>query len=80
MTGNRDLVANFTSQQYTVTVSASPTDGGSVTGGGTYFEGEQCTVTAIPADGYIFTTWYEMYYDPTGGGGIPVSNDASYTS
>lgn len=77
--GNRDLVANFTSQQYTITVSASPTDGGSVTGGGTYYEGEQCTVTALPADGYTFTTWYEMYYDPTGGGGVPVSNDASYT-
>ncbi len=79
VTGNRDLVANFTFQQYTITVSAITTDGGSVTGGGAYYEGEQCTVTALPADGYTFMIWYEMVSGPGGGGGEAVSIDASYT-
>lgn len=45
--------------QYTVTVSASPENYGTVTGGGTYDEGASVTVTATPKDGYIFTGWQE---------------------
>ena len=45
--------------QYTVNVSASPENYGTVTGGGTYDEGAAVTVTATPKDGYIFTGWQE---------------------
>ena len=73
VTGNRTLVANFTAQpqNYTVSVSANPTDGGTVTGGGTFQEGQSCTVTATANTGYTFTNWTES--------GNVVSTDASYT-
>ena len=41
--------------QYTLTVSAG--SGGSVTGGGTFDEGKEVTVTATPNEGYRFTGW-----------------------
>ena len=41
--------------QYTLTVSAG--SGGSVTGGGTFDEGTEVTVTATPSEGYRFTGW-----------------------
>ena len=59
------------SQTYTINVSANPTNGGNVTGGGTYNQGQQCTVTATPALGYTFTNWTEN--------GNVVSTQASYT-
>ena len=72
VTDNRSLVANFTyvPQSFTITVSANPTEGGTVTGGGTYTEGQSCTVNATPAEGYTFTNWTE--------GSTVVSTDADY--
>lgn len=57
VTGNRSLVAHFQSQQqqYTVNVSANPSTGGSVTGGGTYNHGATCTVHATANIGFTFT-------------------------
>ncbi len=80
--GNRTLLANFTELQpdeYLIQVSANPTEGGTVTGGGTYQEGQSCTVTAVPANGYAFTWWYEMISDEGGGSYVPVSSDANYS-
>ena len=73
VTSNRNLVANFQAQQqsYTITVSANPTNGGSVTGGGTYQQGQSCTVSATPAAGYTFLRWTEN--------GTQVSTNANYT-
>ena len=70
---NRNLVANFQTQpqNYTITVSASPRDGGTVTGGGTYQQGQSCTVSATANTGYTFTNWTEN--------GNVVSNNANYT-
>ena len=58
-------------QQYTINVSANPNIGGSVTGGGTYNQGQSCTVTATPNASYTFTNWTEN--------GNVVSTQASYT-
>ena len=71
--GNRTLVANFQAQpqNYTITVSANPTNGGTVTGGGTYQQGQSCTVHATPATGYTFLRWTEN--------GTQVSSSANYT-
>ena len=71
--GNRTLVANFTAipQTYTVSVSANPTNGGMVTGGGSYQQGQSCTVTATANTGYNFTNWTEN--------GNVVSSNASYS-
>lgn len=59
---NYELTAYFreieeTSVNYTVTLSASPSAGGTVSGGGTYAKGTVRTVTATPNPGYIFTRW-----------------------
>ena len=62
VTGSRNLVANFTELQaneYSIQVSANPTEGGTVTGGGTYHENEQCTVNANPKPGFTFINWTE---------------------
>ena len=71
--GNRTLVANFQAlpQNYTISVSANPTNGGTVTGGGTYQQGQSCTVHATANTGYTFTNWTEN--------GNVVSTNANYT-
>ena len=71
--GNRNLVAHFTAQpqNYTVSVSANPAEGGSVTGGGTYQQGHSCTVSATPNTGYNFVRWTEN--------GNQVSTNPNYT-
>jgi PKD repeat protein len=42
-----------------ITVSADPSNGGTVSGGGEYAYGETCTVTATPRNGYTFNGWME---------------------
>ena len=71
--GNRNLVANFQAQtqNYNITVSANPTNGGSVSGGGSYQQGQSCTVHATANSGYTFTNWTEN--------GSVVSTQANYT-
>lgn len=73
VTGNRNLVANFQAQpqQYTINVSANPSNGGNVTGGGTYNQGQSCTVSATANSGYTFINWTEN--------GTQVSTNANYT-
>ena len=43
--------------QYTITANASPTAGGTVTGGGQYYENTQCTLTATANAHYEFSRW-----------------------
>lgn len=56
---------------YTVTATANPTAGGTVTGGGEYEEGTTVTLTATANEGYTFVNWAEN--------GSEVSADASFT-
>lgn len=72
VTGDRELVANFSViGGVTITASAAPVAGGSVTGGGSVANGTNVTLTATPNAGYSFINWTE--------GGAPVSNNASYS-
>jgi len=71
VTGNRTLVAQFQQQNYTISVSANPTNGGTVSGGGAFHYGDNCTVSATPANGYTFLRWTEN--------GNQVSTNASYS-
>ena len=56
---------------YTITLSANPTIGGTVSGGGTYQQGQSCTATATANSGYTFTNWTEN--------GNQVSTNVNYT-
>lgn len=54
-----DYVANFTLNSYTITATANPTAGGTLTGAGSYYHGTICTLTATPATNYSFVNWTE---------------------
>ena len=54
-----------------ITVTSHSDNGGTVTGAGTFFFGQSCTVTAMPNEGYVFLHWTED--------GEVVSTDATYT-
>ena len=71
VTENAHYVARFMINNYYVSVTANPTNGGSVTGEGAYHYGETCTVTAFATNGYHFVRWTKN--------GIQVSTDIAYT-
>ena len=57
--GDRDLVANFMTNTYTITATANPATGGTTTGAGKYYLNEEATLTTIPDEGYSFVNWTE---------------------
>jgi len=71
VTGNRNLVANFTAQTYTINAVASPNYGGTISGGGNFNYGQGCTLTATPAANYTFVNWTKQ--------GQVVSTNSTYT-
>ena len=73
ITSDTKFTAQWTKDtvNYTVTVSADPEAGGTVSGSGEYSEGTQVTVTATPATGYHFVNWTEN--------GTEVSTEATFT-
>ena len=71
VTESATYIAHFSANSYTVNVTASPTNGGTVSGGGTYNYGQNCTVSATAATGYTFESWREN--------GNYVTSQANYT-
>ena len=69
--GNASYVANFTMDVYTITATANPTAGGTVTGTGTFTLNNTCTLTATANTGYTFTNWTKD--------GSVVSTNATYS-
>jgi gliding motility-associated-like protein/uncharacterized repeat protein (TIGR02543 family) len=61
MNSNKNVTANFQAQpgttRYTLTTAAAPSDGGSISGAGTYDAESVATLTATPFAGYTFTGW-----------------------
>ena len=55
----QDINVGGGTQTYTVSVSANPAICGTVTGGGTYCQGQSCTLSATPNANYIFLNWTE---------------------
>lgn len=70
---DRNLVANFAKQiiRHSVTLNASPAEGGITNGSGTYDSGTKVTVTATSNPGYSFLNWTEN--------GITVSSNSDYS-
>ena len=58
LTRDTAFVAHFIElPQYYVTAASTNENWGTVSGSGIYFEGEQATLTAIPAESYVFNGW-----------------------
>ena len=72
---SRGLVAVFEQEtpgeEYEITTTPSPSEGGTTSGDGTYAAGASCTVVATPAEGWRFVRWTE--------GGSQVSTSATYS-
>ena len=66
-------VLNFTgnANSYVITAEANPSEGGTVSGDGTFVSGSTCTLTATPNNGYQFNGWTEN--------GNTVSASSEYT-
>ena len=72
ITGNRTIVANFTSSTgVTINVNSASVTGGGIGGDGAYNNGALVTVSAVPDAGYAFVKWTEN--------GTDVSTSASYS-
>ncbi len=71
VSGAADYVAHFSLNSYTITAVASPAEGGTVSGAGSYAHFATCTLTATASDEFQFNSWRVD--------GVTVSTDASYT-
>lgn len=70
--GDANFTANFEAiPSYTITTTVVPAVGGTVTGAGTYDEGESVTITATANDGFEFVNWTN--------GGNELTTNTSYT-
>lgn len=68
-----NIVAHFSQlEQVTVSLSVNPANSGTVTGNGTYYVGDDVTLSATPATGYNFLGWYDTR-------DTLVNSNASYT-
>ncbi len=63
-------------KSYTIIVKSNNDAWGTVTGSGTYKEGETVTISAVPADGYYFISWNDG--DKSNPRQIVVSGNAEY--
>ena len=64
--GNVALTANFeATPQWTITVTANDDSMGTVSGGGTYDEGQEVTIAATPNATYRFVKWSDDVTDAT---------------
>jgi len=71
MSKNMEVIANFSLNLHTISVSVNPQNSGTVNGAGTYSYGQNVLLTATPAIGYTFTDWTEN--------GIPISTNSTYS-
>ncbi|OFZ27640.1 MAG: hypothetical protein A2437_05910 [Bacteroidetes bacterium RIFOXYC2_FULL_40_12] len=71
MSKDMGIVANFSLNTYSITASVNPDNSGTITGAGTYEDGETVSLTAIAASGYLFINWSEN--------GTQVSTEATYS-
>ena len=78
VTADVTYTAQFVPQQFTITVSANPADGGTVEGGGTYDYNTTATLAATPNTGYEFVNWNDG--NTNASRMVTVTENASYTA
>ena len=71
VTGDRNLIGNFSAINYTISASVDPAEGGIVEGTGSFAYGAEATVKVILNEEYNFLYWTEN--------GLIVSYDQYYT-
>ena len=71
-------VINNNAPQYTITTNVTPATGGTVEGGGTYYENTDCTLTAVANHGYAFQKWNDNNTDNPRT--FTVTGNATYTA
>jgi hypothetical protein len=76
LTEGVDVFVSFKKQIFLITTSNSPTDAGTVTGGGNCEYGSTITLTAKPKPGYKFVRWNDGDTSPTRT--VVVTADATY--
>jgi len=69
--GARTLTANYSAKPYAIASVANPTEGGTISGGGTINYGSSLTLIATANQNYIFVDWTEN--------GTEVSTNPNYT-
>jgi len=77
---NLNYVDVTSSTSYSLTTSTSPTNGGSVTGAGSYSAGSIATVTALPNKGYTFSGWSGALNGTTSPASITINGNTSVTA
>ena len=75
---NKSFTAYFTANTYTLTVNASPVNGGTVTGGGSYGYGETAVLTAVPNANFTFMRWSDG--NANNPRMVTVTDDITYTA
>jgi len=77
---NSDLnfTAYFNRNYYTITVNASPSNAGTVSGGGAYYYGDHATLTATAFSGYEFVGWSDGSSENPHQ--VTVTGNATYTA
>ncbi len=68
---DRDLIANFSLNNYIIVAISNPVEGGIISGTGAFDHGDQVELIATPATGYTFVNWTES--------GLEVSSDSAYS-
>lgn len=73
VTNNINLVANFVSTggSHNIVVTGNPAAGGTISGAGSYANGQTASLVATPADGWLFQSWVEN--------GATISNASTLT-
>ena len=66
------------STTYPLTVEASPAEGGTVEGSGTYSPGQMVEISAVAKSGYRFSAWNDGNTDANRS--VTVTGDATYTA
>lgn len=71
VTETATYIARFSNTKYNIIATVSPSNAGTVNGVGSFYYGENCTLTAVPVHGYSFSHWEE--------GGLNAGTSNPYT-
>ena len=72
------IAVYFERRPYSISVVASPEEGGTVSGGGTFYYGDTAYITAVPSDHYVFDGWSDGVDDLSRS--VTVKSDKTYTA